>query len=218
MPWDWIVDASRDCNAVSTFDDIGDLLKAAERSFRLDLWAAQPAFVQVWVEKEGLAALFAQVTRPFRVPLYPGKGYTSLSFSRQGALQAADALEQGKRVIVLQWGDYDPSGVNISESLAEHYRVHGADEAEVVRVGLKPEHIEAWQLPTRPTKTTDTRSQNFGDDRSVELDAVDPARLKEWVEKEIRQWIDEDIWHASLIEEDRQKQQLGRVIRRRPTR
>jgi len=208
LAWELITDESRECNHVGTFSNLEDLLSAALSSFRLDPWLDQPCRVQVWVEKEGLAPLFAEVTRRYAVPLYPGKGYTSLSFSREAALDAIEALDTGQRVVVLQWGDYDPSGVNISESLANHYRLHGAEKAEVIRVGLKAEHIVLFGLPTRPTKTSDTRSKNFGDDRSVELDAVAPAKLKDWVEKEIRRYIDWPAWEKSMAEEAAQRRTL----------
>ena len=41
-------------------------------------------------------------------------------------------------------------------------------------------------MPTRPTKTTDSRSKNFGD-ISVELDAIQPALLRSLVEDVITQ-------------------------------
>lgn len=40
--------------------------------------------------------------------------------------------------------------------------------------------IEEWDLPTRPTKASDTRAKNFGD-ISVELNAIDPDRLRSLV-------------------------------------
>jgi hypothetical protein len=169
----------------------------------------------VWVEKEGLVPIFSDVTRRYGVPLFPGKGYTSLSFSREAALEAVGALQAGQSVTVLQWGDYDPSGVNISESLATHYRLHGAEKAEVIRVGLKAEHIALYGLPTRPTKTTDSRSKCFGDDRSVELDAVAPRKLKQWIETEIRRHIKPDAWESTEKAEADQRKRLEGWIKRR---
>ncbi len=43
------------------------------------------------------------------------------------------------------------------------------------------EQIKVWELPSRPTKTTDTRAKGFGD-ISVELDAIEPGRLRRLVE------------------------------------
>jgi len=174
---------------------------------------ANPALPSaIWVEKEGLAPLFADAADEFRVPLYPGKGYSSLSFSRQAALEAKAGLDAGQRVVSMQWGDYDPSGCNICESLADHYRIHGAGDAEVVRVGLKAEHIDLFGLPTRPTKTSDTRAASFGDERSVELDAVAPARLKQWIQTEISGYIHQPAWQTAMADEATQRRRLRKLV------
>jgi hypothetical protein len=42
-----------------------------------------------------------------------------------------------------------------------------------------------WKLPTRPTKEEDTRAAAWGDDPSVELDAIEPKRLRQLVKDAI---------------------------------
>ena len=215
LAWELITDESRSCQKVGTFDDVGDLLKSALDCFHLDPWRDQARRVQVWVEKEGLAPIIGEITCRYCVPLYPGKGYTSLSFSRKAAQAAIEALNQGQQVVVLQWGDYDPSGVGICESLADHYSLHGAGKAEVIRVGLNEQHIALHGLPTRPTKGTDSRAAKFGDTRSVELDALPPSKLKDWVETEIRRYIDWPAWDATVAKEAAERQTLEDWIERR---
>jgi hypothetical protein len=46
------------------------------------------------------------------------------------------------------------------------------------RIAVTPGQIAEWHLPSRPTKKSDTRAAAFGDDDSVELDAVDPRMLR----------------------------------------
>ena len=52
--------------------------------------------------------------------------------------------------------------------------------AQTYRRTLSPRQIVDWQLPTRPTKKTDSRSKNFKGE-SVEVDAIEPERLRELV-------------------------------------
>lgn len=215
LDWELITDESRTCQRVGTFSDVASLLTTALNCFRLDPWRDQPCRVQVWVEKEGLAPIIGEITRRYCVPLYPGKGYTSLSFSRKAAQAAIEALNQGQQVVVLQWGDYDPSGVGICESLAGHYSLHGAGKAEVIRVGLNEEHIALHGLPTRPTKGTDSRAAKFGDTRSVELDALPPSTLKAWVEAEILARIETATWEATMSAEVAERKTLEDFIRTR---
>ena len=203
--WDLITDCSRNVQTVSTWDNIQEIIDTATRQFKLDIWKDQECRVQIWLEKEGLAPLLEDIIERFRVPIYPSKGFSSLSFTRKAALEAVEWLEAGQKVFVLQFGDYDPSGVCIAESLENQYTLFGAGKVEMRRVGLNKEHIEQFNLNTRETKNSDTRHKNFGDDRSVELDAIPPKQFKAWVTSEIQQYIDWSRWNDSLKEEETQR-------------
>ena len=58
------------------------------------------------------------------------------------------------------------------------------------RVAVRPEQIAAWGLPTRPTKKTDSRSKTF-EGESVEVDAIEPARLRQIVRECIERYVDQ---------------------------
>ena len=63
----------------------------------------------------------------------------------------------------------------------------------VKRLAVDREQIERWDLPTRPTKATDTRAIRFrqlhGTD-SVELDAIPPNELRQLVRDAIDSHMD----------------------------
>ena len=86
-------------------------------------------------------------------------------------------------------GDFDPSGVNAGEKI-ETTLMEMAPDAEIYfkRIAVTPEQINFWELPTRPTKTTDTRAKGFGD-ISVELDAIAPNQLRALVAEAIEQHL-----------------------------
>ncbi len=48
----------------------------------------------------------------------------------------------------------------------------------------RPAQIRSWRLPTRPTKQSHSRAVTFFGE-SVELDAVDPGRLRDLVRREL---------------------------------
>ena len=52
------------------------------------------------------------------------------------------------------------------------------------------EQVEQWNLPTRPTKMTDTRAKKFAG-TSVELDAIPAAKLRELVRDCIERHVDQ---------------------------
>jgi hypothetical protein len=54
-------------------------------------------------------------------------------------------------------------------------------------IAVNRDQIAAWNLPTRPTKSSDSRSRRFGN-ISVEFDAINPDRLRALVQGTIE-------WH-----------------------
>jgi hypothetical protein len=97
--------------------------------------------------------------------------------------------------------------VDIADSLEASYEMFGA-KVNFRRVGINEDHIASMNLSTRPTKKSDTRSKNFNDDRSVELDAVSPDVFTQWVETEITQYIDADKWQAGLEREENERKKI----------
>ena len=65
-----------------------------------------------------------------------------------------------------------------------------APDAEIhfERIAVNLEQIREWDLPTRPTKASDSRSKGFGD-ISVELDAIPPTDLRDLVTMAIEQHL-----------------------------
>ena len=100
------------------------------------------------------------VTSMFDVPLMVARGYASLSF----LFSAAEYINQLEiPTYIYHLGDFDPSGVNAGEKIEETLN-ELAPDAEIFfqRIAVTPEQIEHWDIPTRPTKASDTRAKNFG--------------------------------------------------------
>jgi hypothetical protein len=70
--------------------------------------------------------------------------------------------------------------------------------------------IAEYDLPTRPTKTTDSRSKTFIGE-SVEVDAIPTRILRSVVERAIIDWIDPDALEATLLAEESERQGLLRM-------
>ena len=104
IEWDMITDCSRNVQSVNVWDNVKDVIDCAVEQIRLDTWLSQQYQVQIWLEKEGLAPLLNDTVSTYRVPLYTGKGFSSLSFTRQACLQSLEWQSQGQRAVVLQFG------------------------------------------------------------------------------------------------------------------
>ena len=118
--------------------------------------------------------------------MVPAKGYSSLSL----LYDAAQDLEPKERPIkIFHFGDYDPSGQNAIETVQRDLpgllpKIEQLG-IEFHIVAVTPEQIDEMNLPTRPTKTKDPRSKDFGDE-SVELDAIEPEVLRRMVDDTLR--------------------------------
>ena len=114
------------------------------------------------------------------------RGYASLTFLHEAA-EYISTLDVPAYVYHL--GDFDPSGVNAGEKINEALR-EMAPNADIFfeRIAVTPEQIAAWDLPTRPTKTSDSRAKGFDRD-SVELDAIDPETLRALVREAIKRHL-----------------------------
>jgi hypothetical protein len=139
------------------------------------LWSDAGCYVEVWLEKDALSGVVVPITSKYDVPLMVARGYASLSCLHSAAEYIRDV---GKPVHIYHLGDFDPSGVNAGEKIESTLRAMApAAEIHFERLAVSPARISAWNLPSRPTKTSDSRSKGFGD-ISVELDAIDPDRLR----------------------------------------
>jgi len=65
-------------------------------------------------------------------------------------------------------------------------------DLEFKRVAVNPDQMSSLNLPTRPTKTSDSRSNNLGFDYSYEVDAIRPYLLRQMVRHCITQHIDDE--------------------------
>jgi hypothetical protein len=75
--------------------------------------------------------------------------------------------------------------------------------------GPSTEQVHQWNLPTRPTKTTDSRSKTF-EGASVELDAVPADELRFLVRTCIEQHVDTDTLVATRLAEQSEHALLDR--------
>lgn len=182
LPYGWLADSTRWQRKPRMFTGIEHALEETARLYRKDLWRDADAYVEIWLEKDALAGVVDSITYEYGVPLMVARGYASLSFLHS----AAEYIEElSVPTYIYHLGDYDPSGVNAGEKIEQTLR-ELAPAAEILfqRIAVTPEQISDWDLQTRPTKTSDTRSNGFGD-ISVELDAIEPDQLRDLVRRSV---------------------------------
>jgi len=206
LPYGWIADNTRWMRKPSSYDCLEDALAETTRLYRRNLWRNQDAYVEIWLEKDALAGVLAEVTYRWDVPLMVTRGYPSLSF----LYEAAQAIRaQGKPTHIYYFGDWDPSGVDIPRFVEDSLKeLTDAADITFTRVAVERWQITRWHLPTRPTKTSDSRSKYF-EGESVEVDAIPPGHLRAIADECIQQHVDAAQLRVTLVAEENERQLLS---------
>src|ERR1051325_6736576 len=101
IPWEWIEDRLRRPRQVSMWADLAEFSDVAARAYRRDVWITQPAYVEVWLEKDALSGIFEDTLEPYGVTLNVGRGFDGWSSIRNAAERYAERDEDGLEVTVL---------------------------------------------------------------------------------------------------------------------
>jgi len=210
IPFWWIADSSRWMRKPTTYHGLEAMLEYSQDTYRRALWADQDAYVEIWLEKEALAGVLYEVTKEWDVPLMVTRGYPSLSY----VFEAACTIKaQEKPCYLYYFGDRDPSGVDIDRFVEAQIREFGPGiDLTFTRVAVTKEQIEEFNLQTRPTKKSDSRSKGF-DSESVEVDAINPDDLREICEDCITQHIDFEALRATYAVERAERDTLTTMIK-----
>jgi hypothetical protein len=209
LPYAWLADNTRWQRKPQTFNSVQDALDATARLYRKALWADADAYVELWLEKDALAGVVLPITALYDVPLMVARGYASLSFLHSAA-EYINELEVP--VYIYHLGDFDPSGMNAGEKIEETLR-EMAPDADITfqRIAVTVDQINAWNLPTRPTKMTDSRARGFGE-ISVELDAIEPNRLRDLARAAIERHLPPDQFKVLKAAEESERTLIHQLV------
>jgi hypothetical protein len=213
IPWEWIVDESREIERVSMWNNPADYARCVAESYRRDFWNQQPHRVQLWSEKGTVRGLLRPVLDAYGVGFYPVHGFDS-------ATNVHDVSEDddGRPLNILYAGDIDCSGMYMSEvDLPKRFAKYEGHHVTIKRIALTLE--QARDLPSFPAsdKRKDPRYRwfviNYGD-RCWELDAMDPRVLRACVEREIKKLIEPVAWKRCEIINKAEQDSLRNVLDR----
>jgi len=110
IPWEWIVVETRSLEKVSTWDDPEQYARAMARSYRRDFWNQQPVRCEVWSKKGTVRGVLAPVLDEYAVGFRVMHGFASATTVYDVAQD-----DDSRDLIVLYVGDFDPSGLFMSE-------------------------------------------------------------------------------------------------------
>jgi len=190
-----------------------EALKDSALEYEVPYWLSQPEYVEVWLEKDALSALFGDVCKRFHVILAPCRGYPSLTYLHQAAQRLTNV---GKPITILYFGDLDPRGKDIQRYLTETLNGFGI-VAKIHRLALTRDQVEFYSLPPAPTKKSDTMARQWIEtegDAVWELDALEPNLLMKLVEESILQHFDQGLFEKRNELQKQNREKINMVVGR----
>lgn len=211
IPWHWIVDETRQMERTPSWDDPDDFVQTVSRAYRRDHWNQQPVRVEVWSEKGTIRGVLQPVLDQYGVGFRVMHGFSGATTVHEVA-QDAD----GRPLIALYCGDYDPSGLWMSErDLPNRLAKYGGNHVQLERIALLPRDLPGLPSFSAYDKRQDPRFEwfieNYGT-KCWELDAMDPNDLRARVEERIEAYIEPTAWQRCVIVEKAEQESLRSVL------
>jgi hypothetical protein len=189
-------------------------LQDSWRGFTMPRWEDQSNYILIGLEKDALSRLVSDIANQYSVRTFPTRGYPSFTYVQRMASYIRGRMKD-KPTVVLYFGDFDPSGIDIERDLTDRLRKYDAGDFKVRRIALTREQIERYSLPPMPVKRSDARTPSFVasyGDEAVELDALDPNTLKLLVAQSIASYIDLDAWRKKEEEIESLRQWIRKKL------
>jgi len=184
--WDDIEDRVRAFHDLRGWNDEYHFIKQELSKFlygyRRDLLQSQNKYLEIWIEKDALSSLFTRVASPYTIPVVVCRGFSSVSFLHEFTQRLK--YQKNKIPIMLYFGDFDPSGVEMLNSMEITLKEElGVPGIIFKRIALLKQDITVYNLPHSPEalKKTDTRAKKHVEEHgeiAVELDALRPDILE----------------------------------------
>jgi hypothetical protein len=213
IPWAWIVDETRELERVSTWANPTAYARCVARSYRRDFWDQQPIRILVVSEKGTVRGLLRPVLDDLAVGFQVMHGFSSATI-----VHDISEDDDGRPLIILYVGDFDPSGMFMSEEdLPNRFSKYDGNHVTLRRIALTREHVTGLlSFPARDKKK-DPRYKwfvrNFGH-RCWELDAMDPNDLRACVKREIKKLIEPVAWKRCEIVNRAEQESLQTILKK----
>jgi hypothetical protein len=205
IPDSWIADESRriidiDDEYKSPEEVIDDELEyfdglPKEYKDQIPRWYKQPIYVEIWVEKSAVARVFKSILDPDdgsheerrQVRIIPNSGWTSRTYWIDNANRLIrKSMTRPDNVVVLYFGDYDPSGNKMVKNLKKMLDEHGIafKAVAITKEQIRQFHLEHLKNTDpvvlaklkRDNNRFEFMRENEGKLFQIELDALEALR------------------------------------------
>jgi hypothetical protein len=213
IDWYHIRDRTRSVKTLTQFDDAADAISSVVGWYHIDFWENQSVRPEVWVEKDAQIGNMLGMCQKYDVPLFSCRGYTSQSAMWAASQRLKRQKDNGQEVVVLHFGDHDPSGIDMSRDIDERLDTFMGG-VDFRRLALNMDQVQDQQLPPDPAKLSDSRCDAYikeHGDESWEMDALEPSFINEQIEDAILGLRDDKQWLADEARCEKSKDELRRI-------
>ncbi len=224
IPMDAIIDESRTVTRKKGYSDAVAFVESYLDQILPKYYDAcrakgQENYIEVWVEKNGLAHIAQIAADEFSRSTVGCHGDASITSLKSFAKRAMKAHSRGKKAIILYYGDLDPSGWRIVKSIQasiHNEERHNCPFVEIHRMGLNPEQITNNLTPysLKEPKTDSIRkafTAETGLDIGYELNAVPAATLVDWITADLEAFTDMGTRESKMLEGELITEKFGIV-------
>jgi len=202
-------------------------------------WYNQPYYVEIWTEKNAMLGTLESIVKDLDVRIVYNRGFDSWSHTWQTYQRIKKMLNEGKKVKILYFGDLDPSGDIMDETINEKMNIcfdveeHiSQGQYEFRRIGVLYEHVKKFNLLSNQDPEVllklkeDRRKKRFmqkyglqSEDElfQVEIDALAasaPLDFKNMVIDEISKYYNDEIYENLLSDPRHSNEQISLHVRK----
>lgn len=168
----------------------------------------------IGLEKQALESFFESSIDKTNIIICVNRGFNSLT-QLYNMAQKIKRMVGIKEIHMSYFGDHDPSGKDIERNMRKQLEGLGVTFTSWTKIGITPEHIRKYNLPTALPKDKDSRTAKWKEDNMgdcVELDAVPPLELKKLVKETSKKYFDYEVYQKSRQEQKEKNEQFRKLF------
>jgi len=151
MDWSAFEDRTRVPKMAYAVNGVDHALEDAAKYYRINRQRGQEIYLELLTEKDAISEIIRRVTTRYHIRLVINKGYTSSSAIYSTYRRLIPMINEGKKVVILYFGDHDPSGLDMVRDIQDRLmflftRGQLMDDSKVQEWWEK-EDLSVWDLP-----------------------------------------------------------------------
>jgi hypothetical protein len=198
VPWEWIVDETRDLDDYTGFENVEDGVEAAINGIRLDPWEGDaPTII---TESRSIAGVLRDIADEYRVKIASTNGQAG-GFLRT---ELREALSEGARVLYI--GDHDHQGNQI-ENNTRTVLEDQVGEIDWERIALTETQVGEYNLGHLVIMKSDNRYKPPREHPAVETEALQQSVIMQIVRDKLDELLPEPL--SDVVErEQREREEI----------